>query len=39
MSAEILWTAAEAKAATNGMGPDLWRATGVSIDTRSIAAG
>ncbi|WP_366553957.1 UDP-N-acetylmuramoyl-tripeptide--D-alanyl-D-alanine ligase [Aquibaculum sediminis] len=39
MSAEILWTAAEAKAATNGTGPDLWRATGVSIDTRSIAAG
>lgn len=39
MSAEILWTAAEAKAATNGMGPDHWRATGVSIDTRSIAAG
>lgn len=39
MTAETLWTAAEAKAATHGMGPDHWRATGVSIDTRSIAAG
>ena len=39
MTAKILWTAAEAQAATNGMGPDHWRATGVSIDTRSVAAG
>lgn len=39
MNAEVLWTAKDAKAATNGMGPDHWRATGVSIDSRSVAAG
>lgn len=39
MTAEILWSAVDAQAATNGKGPDLWRATGVSIDTRSVAAG
>lgn len=39
MSAQVLWTAAEARAATDGMGPGHWRATGVSIDSRSVAAG
>ncbi|MBB5515349.1 UDP-N-acetylmuramoyl-tripeptide--D-alanyl-D-alanine ligase [Rubricella aquisinus] len=35
----ILWTAAEAAAATGGRATTDWAATGVSIDTRSLAAG
>jgi UDP-N-acetylmuramoyl-tripeptide--D-alanyl-D-alanine ligase len=34
-----LWTAAEASAATGGQGDRDWAATGVSIDSRSIAPG
>ena len=34
-----LWTAAEAEAATGGSSTVDWGATGVSIDTRSLAAG
>lgn len=36
-----LWTAAQAQAATGGRltGPDGWTATGVSIDSRSVAQG
>src|SRR5689334_25200594 len=34
-----LWTAAEAAAATGGYIPADWAATGVSIDTRTLAAG
>jgi UDP-N-acetylmuramoyl-tripeptide--D-alanyl-D-alanine ligase len=34
-----LWTAAEAVAATGGSSPTEWAATGVSIDTRSLAPG
>src|SRR5260370_8967705 len=34
-----LWTAAEAVAATGGSSLTEWAATGVSIDTRSLAAG
>ncbi len=34
-----LWTAAEAAAATGGSNRTAWAATGVSIDTRSLAAG
>src|ERR1700758_5406127 len=34
-----LWTAAEAAAATGGSSVTQWTATGVSIDTRSLAAG
>jgi len=34
-----LWTAAEAAAATHGAMRGDWRATGVSIDTRSLAPG
>ena len=34
-----LWTAQQAKQATGGTGPDGWEATGVSIDSRTIAAG
>jgi UDP-N-acetylmuramoyl-tripeptide--D-alanyl-D-alanine ligase len=34
-----LWTAADAAAATGGSSPTEWAATGVSIDTRSLAAG
>lgn len=34
-----LWTAREALAATGGNGPDGWEATGVGIDSRTIAAG
>jgi UDP-N-acetylmuramoyl-tripeptide--D-alanyl-D-alanine ligase len=34
-----LWTAREAAAATSGSSPTDWVATGVSIDTRSLAAG
>ena len=35
----VLWTAAEAAAATGGEARGDWSATGVSIDTRSIGAG
>ncbi len=35
----ILWTAAEAVAATDGSSDRSWRAYGVSIDTRTLAAG
>jgi len=34
-----LWTAAEIVAATGGSGPIGWSATGVSIDSRTVAAG
>ena len=34
-----LWTAADAAAATGGSSTGSWAATGVSIDTRSLAAG
>ncbi len=34
-----LWTSAEAAAATGGMTPGPWSATGVSIDSRSVEAG
>ena len=34
-----LWTSAEAAAATGGQAPQPWSATGVSIDSRSVAAG
>src|ERR1700719_3299016 len=34
-----LWTAADAAAATAGSSLTQWAATGVSIDTRSLAAG
>jgi len=34
-----LWTAAEAAAATGGRATGDWRATGVSIDTRTLAPG
>jgi UDP-N-acetylmuramoyl-tripeptide--D-alanyl-D-alanine ligase len=34
-----LWTAADAAAATGGSSTECWAATGVSIDTRSLAAG
>ena len=33
-----LWTAAEAAAATGGSSVTQWTATGVSIDTRTLAA-
>jgi len=35
----VLWTAAETVAATGGRACEEWTATGVSIDSRSIAAG
>ncbi|MFT5062251.1 MAG: UDP-N-acetylmuramoyl-tripeptide--D-alanyl-D-alanine ligase, partial [Polaromonas sp.] len=35
----VLWTAAEAKVATGGQAIGDWRASGVSIDTRTIAPG
>ena len=35
----VIWTAADAKAATGGTGPDGWQATGVAIDSRRIAPG
>ena len=34
-----LWTAAEAAAATGGRGAGTWSATGVSIDSRTVARG
>lgn len=34
-----LWTAEEAAAATGGQAVGDWRVDGISIDTRSIAAG
>src|SRR5690349_17503446 len=34
-----LWTAADILAATGGSGPADWSATGVSIDSRTVAAG
>ena len=34
-----LWKAAEAAAATGGTGAGTWRATGVSIDSRTVAEG
>lgn len=34
-----LWTGAEAQAATGGQGPADWSASGVSIDTRTLAPG
>ena len=39
MTEPALWTAAEAAAATGGTATADWRATGISIDTRSIAPG
>ncbi|MBI4184756.1 MAG: UDP-N-acetylmuramoylalanyl-D-glutamyl-2,6-diaminopimelate--D-alanyl-D-alanine ligase [Proteobacteria bacterium] len=35
----VLWSAAEVLAATGGRGPADWRATGVSIDSRSLKPG
>lgn len=35
----VLWTSAEAEAATGGHGTRPWRATGVSIDSRTLAPG
>ncbi|MEM8740970.1 MAG: Mur ligase domain-containing protein, partial [Pseudomonadota bacterium] len=35
----VLWTASDAQAATGGAGPDGWRATGISADSRSLAPG
>ena len=34
-----LWTAADIVAATGGVGPTGWNATGVSIDSRTVASG
>ncbi len=39
MNAEILWTADEAMQATGGTTAQAWSAQGVSIDSRSVAAG
>ena len=39
MSAAALWTAAEAATATGGRAEGAWAATGVSIDSRTIAPG
>ena len=39
MSAPALWTAAEVAAATGGRSTGAWTATGVSIDSRSLAPG
>lgn len=39
MSGEVLWSAREAIQATAGQGPQRWCANGVSIDSRSVAAG
>ena len=39
MSAVPLWTAAQAAAATGGRSSAAWTATGVSIDSRTLAAG
>jgi UDP-N-acetylmuramoyl-tripeptide--D-alanyl-D-alanine ligase len=39
MSQVPLWTAADAARATGGIGPLDWAASGVSIDTRSLARG
>jgi len=36
---EVLWTAEEARQATGGRNTCDWQATGVSIDSRSVAAG
>ncbi len=36
VSASVLWTAEEALRATAGDGPEGWRATGVSIDSRTL---
>jgi UDP-N-acetylmuramoyl-tripeptide--D-alanyl-D-alanine ligase len=37
--APVLWQASEAAAATGGTASGAWRATGVSIDSRTVAAG
>ena len=39
MNREILWSAAEAAEATGGRNTASWRASGVSIDTRSLQPG
>jgi UDP-N-acetylmuramoyl-tripeptide--D-alanyl-D-alanine ligase len=39
MSMTPLWTAADARYATGGLGPVDWTASGVSIDTRSLDPG
>jgi len=39
LSAQVLWTAEEAVAATGGRCNSQWQASGLSIDSRSIAAG
>ncbi|WP_226781888.1 UDP-N-acetylmuramoyl-tripeptide--D-alanyl-D-alanine ligase [Oceaniglobus trochenteri] len=39
MSAPVLWTSADAAAATDGMSMHQWQATGVSIDTRTLKPG
>lgn len=38
-SKPVLWTAADAAAATNGQASGPWNATGVSIDSRKVAPG
>ena len=39
MTAALLWTAKEAALATNGRASGDWQASGVSIDSRSVAGG
>ncbi|MFQ5468369.1 MAG: Mur ligase domain-containing protein, partial [Kiloniellaceae bacterium] len=39
MSAQPLWSAADAAVATGGHTTDAWTAAGVSIDTRTLAPG
>jgi UDP-N-acetylmuramoyl-tripeptide--D-alanyl-D-alanine ligase len=39
MTGPALWTAADAARATGGLAGGEWRATGVSVDSRSLAAG
>ena len=39
MAAKVLWTSAEAAAATNGRADRPWRASGVSIDSRTAQPG
>ena len=39
MTSPVLWTSEDAVAATGGETTDVWNATGVSIDTRTLEAG
>jgi len=36
---DVLWTAADAKAATGGEGPETWQASGIALDSRSVRQG